>query len=111
MQFGRHVVLQGPMVEVLMLVGEEHPEQLAEPSRLREDGLDLRARERGTEPDRERAEVGVATDARPLHRQMRHPVAPLLDRGVSHVRAVADDDLGDRVGECAPEIRRRRSDR
>ena len=41
------------MVEVLMLVGEEHPEQLTEPSRFREHGLDLRARERGAEPHRE----------------------------------------------------------
>jgi len=38
---------------MLLLVGEEHPEQLTEPSRFCEHRLDLRARERGTEPHRE----------------------------------------------------------
>ena len=59
------------------------------------------------EPDRQRTEVGVAADTRPLDGQVGHARAPLLDRGVSHVRAVAHHDLDDGVGERAPEVRRR----
>ena len=53
------MILHRPVVEVLGLVGEEHAEHLAEPTGLGQDGLGLRPRERGAEPNGERTELGV----------------------------------------------------
>ena len=88
------------------MVGEEQPQLLAEAARLRQEDLGLRARQVGAEPDRERAQVGVAAHPRALHCEMRHAGAPVLDGGVAHVRAVAHEDLGDGVAEGARELGR-----
>ena len=102
----RHVILDRTVVEVLLTVGEEHPELLAEPTGLGQHDLGLGPGQVGAEPDGQRAELGVATHVRPLDAEVGHTGAPVLDRGIAHVRAVTHVDLGDRVAEGSRELRR-----
>ena len=106
--FGRGVVLERAEVEHLRAVAEVDGEQVALGALPVEAGLAAESGVVAAERDRGRPQAGVASEVRALERDLPRVRAVLLHRQVADVRAVADEQLDDRVDEVV--ARRRRAE-
>ena len=101
---GGGVVLQGVVVEVLVLVGKIQRQHLRIAALAQQVALHLGAAERAAHGDHQAVEAGVTAHVAALPLDVRHALAPVLHRHVAQACAVIHDQFDGPEGKRAGQL-------